>query len=148
MSVIEVNKLTKDYGHGRGVFDVSLEVAPGETLGFLGPNGAGKSTTMRHLMGFSVPQSGSVTINGLDCSRKHKDILMNVGYLPGEVALPNLFIDAVPLGMLYTGPGGSRGDGGIGRIIDGIACEYKVRIYVEADIIVRQNFMRQDFGIA
>ena len=88
MSVIEVNKLTKDYGHGRGVFDVSLEVAPGETLGFLGPNGAGKSTTMRHLMGFSVPQSGSVTINGLDCSRKHKDILMNVGYLPGEVALP------------------------------------------------------------
>ena len=88
MSVIEVKKLTKDYGHGRGVFDVSLEVAPGETLGFLGPNGAGKSTTMRHLMGFSVPQSGSVTINGLDCSRKHKDILMNVGYLPGEVALP------------------------------------------------------------
>ncbi|MBQ8966384.1 ABC transporter ATP-binding protein [Ruminococcus sp.] len=89
MSVIEVNKLTKDYGHGRGIFDVTFEVHKGETLGFLGPNGAGKSTTMRHLMGFSKPHSGMAKIDGLDSTSKHHEILKNVGYLPGEVALPD-----------------------------------------------------------
>ncbi len=87
--MIKVNDLTHDYGHNRGVFDVTFEVSPGETLGFLGPNGAGKSTTMRHLMGFSKPQSGSVSIAGLDCTDKSSEIMKKVGYLPGEVALPD-----------------------------------------------------------
>ena len=52
MHVIEVNDLTKDYGFGRGVFNVNLHVDQGEAFGFLGPNGAGKSSTIRHLMGF------------------------------------------------------------------------------------------------
>lgn len=88
MAVIEVDNLTKDYGHGRGVFDVSLRVEKGEVFGFLGPNGAGKTTTIRHLMGFSNPQKGSATINGMSCNRQTSRILENVGYLPGEVALP------------------------------------------------------------
>ncbi len=87
--MIEVKKLTKDYGQGRGIFDVTFEVHKGETLGFLGPNGAGKSTTMRHLMGFSKPHSGTASISGLDCAAKHHEILRNVGYLPGEVVLPD-----------------------------------------------------------
>ncbi len=62
MSIIEVKNLTKDYGSGRGVFDVSIDVEKGEVFGFLGPNGAGKSTTIRHLMGFSKPDSGSTKI--------------------------------------------------------------------------------------
>lgn len=40
MSVIEISHITKDYGRGRGVFDVSFDVKQGEVLGFLGPNGA------------------------------------------------------------------------------------------------------------
>ena len=87
--MINVNDLTHDYGHGRGVFDVDLAVSKGETLGFLGPNGAGKSTTMRHLMGFSKPQKGSVSIAGLDCTKNSAKIMQRVGYLPGEVALPD-----------------------------------------------------------
>ena len=86
--MIKVNGLTHDYGSGRGVFDVSLSVDKGETLGFLGPNGAGKSTTMRHLMGFSKPQKGSTEIAGMDSSRNGSEIMKQVGYLPGEVALP------------------------------------------------------------
>ncbi|MBR1562469.1 MAG: ABC transporter ATP-binding protein [Ruminococcus sp.] len=87
--MINVNNLTHDYGHGRGVFDVDLAVSKGETLGFLGPNGAGKSTTMRHLMGFSKPQKGSVSIDGRDCTKNSAKIMQRVGYLPGEVALPD-----------------------------------------------------------
>lgn len=88
MAVIEVNKLTKDYDHGRGIYDVSFEVNKGETLGFLGPNGAGKSTTMRHLMGFAAAQKGSAKILGMDCRKEYAKILESVGYLPGEVVLP------------------------------------------------------------
>ena len=47
MSVIDVKQLTKDYGSGRGVFDVTFGVGKGEVFGFLGPNGAGKSATIR-----------------------------------------------------------------------------------------------------
>lgn len=88
MKEIEVNGLTKDYGHGRGIYDVSFDVQKGEVFGFLGPNGAGKSTTMRHLMGFSKPQSGQAQIQGMDCWRQHAKIMSSVGYIPGEVALP------------------------------------------------------------
>lgn len=88
MSVIKVDRLTKDYGSGRGVFDVSFEVEKGEVFGFLGPNGAGKSTTIRHLMGFSRPQSGQTQIFGKDTFDRYYEILRNVGYIPGEIALP------------------------------------------------------------
>lgn len=86
--VIEVSHLTKDYGFGRGIFDVSIRVDKGEVFGFLGPNGAGKSTTIRHLMGFSRPDSGSAEIFGLPTFKRYNEILKNVGYIPGEIALP------------------------------------------------------------
>ena len=88
MAVIEVEGLTKDYGSGRGVFDVSFGVDKGEVFGFLGPNGAGKSTTIRHLMGFSKPQNGSTRIFGKETFSRYYDVLQNVGYIPGEIALP------------------------------------------------------------
>lgn len=86
--IIEARKLTKDFGHGRGIFSVSIHVKKGECFGFLGPNGAGKTTTIRHLMGFSKPQKGSARILGMRCDRKSSKILSSVGYLPGEVTLP------------------------------------------------------------
>lgn len=88
MEVVNVSHLIKDYGNGRGVFDVSIKVNQGEVYGYLGPNGAGKSTTMRHLMGFSKAQSGKAEIFGLDCWTKQKKIQKRVGYLPGEIAFP------------------------------------------------------------
>ena len=88
MNVIEVNRLTKDYGSGRGVFDVSISVGKGEVFGFLGPNGAGKSTTIRHLMGFSKPDSGETLIFGKPTFKKYYEVLDKVGYIPGEIALP------------------------------------------------------------
>ncbi len=88
MSLITVSHLTKDYGHGRGVFDINISVNKGECYGVLGPNGAGKTTTIRHLMGFSKPQSGSTAIMGKDSWRNAAMLQNTVGYLPGEIALP------------------------------------------------------------
>lgn len=89
MEQIVVDKFTKDYGHDRGVFDVSFKVNKGECFGFLGPNGAGKSTTIRHLMGFSKPQSGHTYILGQDSFLSYTKFMQKVGYLPGEIALPS-----------------------------------------------------------
>lgn len=87
-NILQVEHLTKDYGSGRGVFDVSFGVKKGEVFGFLGPNGAGKSTTIRHLMGFSKPDSGDTKIFGKDSFNRYNEILSHVGYIPGEIALP------------------------------------------------------------
>ena len=86
--IIDVDHLTKDYGYGRGVFDVSIKVHRGECYGYLGPNGAGKSTTIRHIMGFSKPQKGSTKIFGIDTFGHTDQILGKVGYLPGEPSIP------------------------------------------------------------
>ena len=86
--VIKVEHLTKDYGGGRGIFDVSFEVKKGVTFGYCGTNGSGKTTTLRHIMGFIKPDSGKVTVYGLD-PWKHGDQIKNhIGYLPGEIAFP------------------------------------------------------------
>ena len=86
--IINVEHLTKDYGYGRGVFDVSIKVHKGECYGYLGPNGAGKSTTIRHIMGFSKTSVGKVEIFGQETFGNSEKILQKVGYLPGEPALP------------------------------------------------------------
>lgn len=86
MNTIEIKHLTKDYGNQKGIFDVSFSVKKGEVLGFLGPNGAGKTTTIRHLLGFSTPDQGTCTVNGMDCFKKAKEVHRSLGYLPGEIA--------------------------------------------------------------
>lgn len=90
MNRIGVEHLTRDYGSGKGVFDVSFGIEEGTAFGFLGPNGAGKTTTIRHLMGFLRPQAGKCTIDGLDCWKESFRIQEHVGYIPGEI---NFFDD-------------------------------------------------------
>jgi ABC-2 type transport system ATP-binding protein len=84
-AAITTQGLTKDYGGGRGLFDLDLEVAEGEAFGYLGPNGAGKSTTIRLLMGLIHATRGSATIRGLDAMRQAVEVKRLVGYVPGEL---------------------------------------------------------------
>lgn len=86
MAAIYVENLSRDYGGGKGVFDVSLSVPGGEVFGFLGPNGAGKTTVIRHIMGFIRPESGQCKINGIDCWKKRDLVQQSVGYVPGELS--------------------------------------------------------------
>lgn len=85
MAIVEVNKLTKFYKKSRGISDVSFSIEEGEIFGFIGPNGAGKSTTIRTLLNFIFPTSGSATIFRKDIITHTKEIRQNIGYLPSEV---------------------------------------------------------------
>jgi len=82
---IATRGLTKDYGGGRGLLDLDLEVAPQQVFGFLGPNGAGKTTTIRLLMDFIRPTRGSASILGMDAHNDSVAIKRRVGYMPGEL---------------------------------------------------------------
>lgn len=88
--VIVIQNLTKDYGDGKGVFDLNLSVRKGEVLGFVGANGAGKTTTLRHIMGFLKSDAGSVTVMGLDGWADSEKTKKYIGYVPGEIAFPDL----------------------------------------------------------
>lgn len=86
MSAIQIKNLVRDYGGGKGVFDVSFHVDQGEAFGFLGPNGAGKTTTIRHLMGFLKARAGKCTIDGMDCWSERDKVQARLGYIPGEIS--------------------------------------------------------------
>ena len=85
MYVIETNNLCKSYGKSRGIIDVNLKIKEGEIFGFVGPNGAGKSTTIRTLLNFIFPTSGSAKILGKDIVKESSEIKKYIGYVPSEV---------------------------------------------------------------
>ncbi|MBR1384019.1 MAG: ATP-binding cassette domain-containing protein [Ruminococcus sp.] len=87
---IRAQGLTKDYKEGKGIFDFSFSVKKGEVFGIVGTNGSGKTTTLRHLMGFISPDSGSCSVMGLDCRKDSKEIMKHVGYVPGEIDFPDV----------------------------------------------------------
>lgn len=78
--------LSKRYGgtDRYALKDLSLDIKKGEVYGFLGPNGAGKSTTIRLLMNFIQPTSGSATICGRDVVKNSVAVKRSVGYLPSD----------------------------------------------------------------
>lgn len=89
-TMLETRHLTKDYGGGHGIFDISLEVKRGEVFGFIGTNGSGKTTTIRNIMGFLHPDKGSASVLSMDSWKHSVDIKHHVSYVPGEIAFPRL----------------------------------------------------------
>jgi ABC-2 type transport system ATP-binding protein len=77
--VLEVKELTKLYGNGRGVKNISFEVFRGEVFGFLGPNGAGKTTVMKAITGLGSFQTGEINILGHDLKLQLETALKKVG---------------------------------------------------------------------
>ncbi|MFZ1249132.1 MAG: ABC transporter ATP-binding protein [Candidatus Saccharimonadales bacterium] len=86
---IDIKHLTKVYAGAKtpSLDKLSLHVNPGEVYGFLGANGAGKSTTIRLLLNFIQPSSGTAKIMGLDVVQDSVSVKKQVGYLAGDVAL-------------------------------------------------------------
>ena len=78
---IEARDLCKKYGKTDALKNLSLAVHAGDIYGFIGPNGAGKSTTFKILSTILKPDSGSVTIQGVDI-RKGDAVRALIGYMP------------------------------------------------------------------
>ncbi|WP_265443356.1 ABC transporter ATP-binding protein [Flexivirga meconopsidis] len=95
-SVVETHGLTREFtrrGKGaklltrsalRAVDDLSITIAPGDSVGYIGANGAGKSTTIKMLVGILVPTSGTVRTCGLDPLKQRRELAARVGVVFGQ----------------------------------------------------------------
>lgn len=93
--MIDVVEVTKSYGPVQALRGVSFSIAAGEIVGLLGPNGAGKTTTIKILTGYLQPDSGSVTVDGLDVLTCTRQVQARIGYLPENAPLyPELSVQA------------------------------------------------------
>jgi ABC-2 type transport system ATP-binding protein len=84
--VIQINNLARRYGNHDAVNGLSLKVAPGKCYGFFGRNGAGKTTTIKCLLNLLRPDSGNVTVFGLDPRRNEVEVKSRLAYVPDMVA--------------------------------------------------------------
>ncbi len=66
MALIEIEGLSKSFGHVRAVDGVSLQIESGEFITLLGPSGSGKTTVLRLIAGFEDADAGSITLGGED----------------------------------------------------------------------------------
>ncbi|MEW6348904.1 MAG: ABC transporter ATP-binding protein [Thermodesulfobacteriota bacterium] len=80
--MIQIRDLSKRFGRTLAVDCVSLEVPPGEIMGFLGPNGAGKTTTIRMLAGLMKPDSGTIMLDGHNLAEDPVGAKTIIGFVP------------------------------------------------------------------
>lgn len=83
-TILEVNKVVKQYGDYVALNEVSLSVPRGSIYGLLGPNGAGKTSLIRIINQITIPDSGTVILDGEPLQSKH---IQYIGYLPEERGL-------------------------------------------------------------
>jgi ABC-2 type transport system ATP-binding protein len=85
--ILVAQDLYKAYGEVKAVDGISLQVARGEVFGLLGPNGAGKTTTISMLTALFPPDSGSITVDGLDLAKDTNEVKGKLGLVPQDLAL-------------------------------------------------------------
>ncbi len=103
-NILEASGLTRTFDQLIAVDDVSFEIAEGETFGLLGPNGAGKTTSISMIAGLLEPDSGRVTVEGVEISTGSTKGKASIGLVPQELAIyPDLTAveNLVFFGRLY-----------------------------------------------
>lgn len=84
---LEADGLVRRFGSLTAVDDVSLHIAPGETVGLLGPNGAGKTTAISMTAGLLTPDAGSVRVAGRSMLQEPMQAKRHLGLVPQELAI-------------------------------------------------------------
>jgi ABC-2 type transport system ATP-binding protein len=103
--LIQIRNLSKSYGDKLVLKHLSLDIYPGQVIGYIGPNGAGKSTTVKILTGLIPDFSGEVLVNGISMQYDPQQIKKMIGYVPEnaelyDVLTPMEYLDFV--GKLYN----------------------------------------------
>jgi ABC-2 type transport system ATP-binding protein len=88
-SILQVENLYKRYGDVEAVRGVSFNVEEGEVFGLLGPNGAGKTSTVEILEGLRTPDSGRVSVCGLDPQKNPQELKHEIGAALQATSLPD-----------------------------------------------------------
>ncbi|OEJ98875.1 ABC transporter ATP-binding protein [Flavivirga aquatica] len=83
-NLLEVNKVSKNFGDFKALNNVSIAVPKGSIFGLLGPNGAGKTTLIRIVNQITMPDVGTVHLDGVSLNEQH---IKDIGYLPEERGL-------------------------------------------------------------
>lgn len=87
--MIELQNVTKRFGTKTAVDNLSLRIPSGSITGFIGPNGAGKTTTIHMITGALNPDSGTVSLNGIDIQKQPLQAKEQFGLVPDS---PDLFL--------------------------------------------------------
>ena len=85
--LIQIRNLSKSYGDKTVLKHLTLDIFPGQVIGYIGPNGAGKSTTVKILTGLIPDFHGEVTVNGINMSENPLEIKRMIGYVPENAEL-------------------------------------------------------------
>ncbi len=80
--MIKVNNLTKKFGSHVSLDNVNIEFNKNDYIALMGANGAGKTTLIRSILGYYHPNSGSVSIDGLDPIKERMKVLENISFVP------------------------------------------------------------------
>jgi ABC-2 type transport system ATP-binding protein len=88
-SILQVENLVKRYGDVEAVRGVSFNVEEGEVFGLLGPNGAGKTSTVEIMEGLRTPDSGRVSVCGLDPQKNPQELKHEIGAALQATSLPD-----------------------------------------------------------
>ena len=102
--LIQIRNLSKSYGDKMVLKHLSLDIYPGQVIGYIGPNGAGKSTTVKILTGLIPDFEGEVMVNGISMADDPQEIKKLIGYVPEnaeiyDVLTPMEYLDFI--GKLY-----------------------------------------------
>lgn len=87
MALAVLRNVVKRYDQKVTVDHVNLSIEEGEIFGLLGPNGAGKSTTINMICGLLKPDSGEITIDGLEVTASPLEVKKRIGLVPQELAM-------------------------------------------------------------